>query len=65
MRTKVEAYDQQAKMLVSCSDISMATVGLWAEYDRHKENGNIHMAESTYELITKFRIALEQKGFWQ
>ena len=65
MRTKVEAYDQQAKMLVSCSDISMATVGLWAEYDKQRANGNIHMAESTYELIDKFREALEQKGFWQ
>lgn len=65
MRTKVEAYDQQAKMIVSCSDISKATVGLWAEYDKQIENGNPHMAESTYELITKFRDALEQKGFWQ
>ena len=60
MRTKVKEYDQQAKMLVSCSDISMAT-----EYDYQRANGNIHMAESTYELIDKFREALEQKGFWQ
>jgi hypothetical protein len=65
MRTKVKEFDQQAKMVVSCSDISMATVGLWAEYDRQRANGNIHMAESTYELMTKFRDALEQKGFWQ
>lgn len=65
MRTKVKNYDQQAKMLVSCSDISKATIGLWSQYDEYKEQGHECLAEETYQLIKKFGNALEEKGFWQ
>jgi len=49
MRTKVKSYDQQAKMLVSCSDISKATIGLWSQYDEHKAQGHELLAEETYQ----------------